>query len=171
MKKFKSIFITGLALLIGVSQPMLAQSKKEKKEQKEKEVKELLESGRYTIEVDRALPMSGSSVNLTSSYSLELRGDSVISHLPYFGRAYNVPYGGGDGLRFSKPTKDRTIEFDEKGTADIKFDVRTDEDNYTYNVKVFNNGSATIMVQPTNRQSISFHGNLKEKMKNLINEE
>lgn len=126
MKKFKIVFIVGLALLTGAGNTMFAQSKQEKKEQKEKEVKELLESGSFKIDVDRALPMSGSSVNLTSSYSLELRGDSAISHLPYFGRAYSVPYGGGDGLRFSKPITDKDIEFDDKGTADIKFEARTD---------------------------------------------
>lgn len=160
MKRFKLFFTIMLALLIGSAGSVYAQNKQEKKEQKEKEVRELLQNGHFTIDVDRALPMSGSAVNLTSSYSLEMRGDSVISHLPYFGRAYSVPYGGGDGLRFSKLVTDKKIEFDDKGMAQIKFETRTDEDNFIYEIKVFDNGSATIFVQPTNRQSISFHGSL-----------
>ncbi|MDF9829424.1 DUF4251 domain-containing protein [Parabacteroides sp. PF5-6] len=161
MKRLKSMFFLVSILLIGVVQPTMAQSKQEKKEQKQKEVKELLESGYYTIEVERALPLNGTPVNLTSSYTLEMRGDSVISHLPYFGRAYNIPYGGGDGLRFAKSLTDKNITFDDKGTADIRFEVRTDEDKFTYTVKVFNDGSATIFVQPVNRQSITFQGNLE----------
>ncbi len=163
MKIFRFALFTGMILLIGSIQPIAAQSKQEKKDQKEKEVKELLESGFYTIDVVRALPVTGSPVNLTSSYTLEMRGDSVISHLPYFGRAYSIPYGGGDGLQFTQTVSDKSITFDDKGTADIKFEARTDEDNFTYNVKVFSNGSATIFVQPTNRQSINFHGELDLK--------
>jgi len=160
MRKLKSAFFIGLILLIGTVQPTIAQSKQEKKDQKEEKVKELLESGYYAIDVERALPTNGSAVNLTSSYTLEMRGDSVISHLPYFGKAYSVPYGGGDGLRFTRTVTKKSITFDDKGTADVKFEARTDEDNFTYNIKVFSNGSATIFVQPVNRQSINFHGYL-----------
>ncbi len=166
MKKFKSFIIVALVLLIGGAQPIFAQSKKEKREQKEKEVKELLSSGNFSIEVNRALPMGGKSVNLTSPYSLEMRGDSAISYLPYFGRAYSVPYGGGDGLRFEEPIKNYTVTENKKGTTEIKFEVRTKEDNYTYNIDVFKNGSSTINVQPVNKQSITFHGNLVPKKEN-----
>jgi len=38
---------------------------------------------------------------LTSPYSVEIRNDSIISHLPYYGRAYSIPYGGGDSSFFS----------------------------------------------------------------------
>jgi len=160
MRKLKVLFIVGLALLVGMAEPVFAQSKQEKKEQKEKELRELLDSGNFKIEVDRALPLNGSAVNLTSSYSLEMRGDSVISFLPYFGRAYSVPYGGGDGLRFSQQVTGKTVEFDHKGTAQIRFETRTDEDSFTYDIKIFSNGSSTIFVQPVNRQSITFHGDV-----------
>ena len=36
----------------------------------------MIENGRFTIEVDRALPMGGRTVHLTTPYSLEMRGDS-----------------------------------------------------------------------------------------------
>lgn len=48
-------------------------------------------------------PMKGRSRALTSDYSIEIRNDSVFSYLPYFGVAYNVPYGGGKGLIFNAP--------------------------------------------------------------------
>ena len=55
---------------------------------KERVVREIVDSGRIKIDVDRAVPMAGRSVNLTSPYSLEIHGDSILSYLPYFGRAY-----------------------------------------------------------------------------------
>lgn len=156
---FRLLFIMGIALLLG-GQSLLGQSKKELKEQKALEVKELINSGRYTIEVDRAIPMNGKQVNLTSMYNLELRGDSAVSYLPYFGRAYTAPYGGGNGLRFDESIKDLELSYDKKGTAKVKFSVRTSEDNYTFNVQVFSNASAIINVTPVNKQGITFYGDL-----------
>ena len=96
MKNVRLFWLLGIVLLLA-GQSLYAQSKKEKREQKANEVKELIDSKRFTIDVNRAIPMGGRSLNLTSPYSLEMRGDSVISYLPYFGRAYSAPYGGGDG--------------------------------------------------------------------------
>ena len=97
MRTKKQIFMLLLALLVGIP-TLSAQSKKEKKEQKKEAVKNLIESENYKIDVNTAMPMRGRSIPLTSSYSLEIRNDSVISYLPYYGRAYSIPYGGGDGL-------------------------------------------------------------------------
>ena len=97
MKNVRLFWLVGIVLLLA-GQSLYAQSKKEKKEQKVNEVKELIDSKRFTVDVDRAIPMGGRSVNLTSPYSLEMRGDSVISYLPYFGRAYSAPYVSKDQL-------------------------------------------------------------------------
>ena len=106
------------------------------------------------------VPMRGRSIPLTSSYSLEIRNDSVISYLPYYGRAYSIPYGGGDGLNFKAVLKEYSMEMDKKGNAVIEFIARNPEDRYEYRVKVFPNGSASIDVNMQNRQSISFQGEL-----------
>lgn len=164
MKTFRLLFFMGIVLLVG-GQSLFSQTKKEKREQKEKEVKELIDEKRFTIDVNRALPVGGRSVNLTSPYSFEMRGDSAVSYLPYFGRAYSVPYGGGDGMRFEKSVTDYSSSYNKKGIAQIKFVTRTDEDTYRFNIQVFPNGSATINVTPTNRQSITYQGELAPKKK------
>ena len=58
-------------VLFCAGQSLFAQSKQERKEQKERVVREIVDSGRIKIDVDRAVPMAGRSVNLTSPYSLE----------------------------------------------------------------------------------------------------
>lgn len=165
MKNVRLFFLIGIVLMIG-GQSLYSQNKKERKEQKAKEIKEMIEGGRFTIEVDRALPMGGRSVNLTTPYSLEMRGDSAISYLPYFGRAYSLPYGGGDGMRFEESITDYQLTFDKKGTAQIKFVARTKEDAFHFDVKVFSNGSATIGVTSANRQNITYQGELAPKKEN-----
>ena len=69
-------------VLFCAGQSLFAQSKQERKEQKERVVREIVDSGRIKIDVDRAVPMAGRSVNLTSPYSLEIHGDSILSYLP-----------------------------------------------------------------------------------------
>lgn len=53
--------------------------------------------------------------------------------------------------------------FNKKGTAQIQFRARTDDDTYAFSVQVFSNGSATINVTPVNKQNITFYGELAPK--------
>lgn len=162
MKTKKQFLMLILALLVGLP-TISAQSKKEKREQKKEEVKKLIVSENYKIDVNTALPMRGRSIPLTSPYSLEIRNDSVFSYLPYYGRAYSIPYGGGNGLHFKAPLKEYTMDMDRKGNSVIKFTARSPEDKYDFRMKVYSNGSASIDVNMQNRQSISFHGELDVK--------
>lgn len=159
MKTKKKILVLLLVLIVQLPN-LSAQSKKEKEEQKKAIVKELIVSENYKIDVTTAYPMRGRSIPLTSPYSLEIRNDSVISHLPYFGRAYSIPYGGGNGLIFKTLLKEYTMDMDKKGRARIKFKARNPEDQYEFNVTIYDNGSASIDVNMQNRQSINFMGNL-----------
>ena len=164
MKNIRLFFLMGIVLFLG-GQSLYSQTKKERKEQKAKEIKEMIDEQRFTIDVDRALPMGGRTVNLTTPYSFEMRGDSAISYLPYFGRAYSLPYGGGDGLRFEESITDYQSTFGKKGAARIKFVTRTKDDTFRFDVQVFSNGSAIISVTPTNRQSITYQGEVAPKKK------
>lgn len=120
MKTRKQILMLLLVMLAGIP-TLSAQTKKEKKEQKKEAVRQLIVSEDYKIDVNTAMPMRGRSIPLTSQYSLQIRNDSVFSYLPYYGRAYSVPYGGGSGLIFNAPLKEYTMDMDKKGNAIIKF--------------------------------------------------
>ena len=60
-------------------------------------VKSLIESKRFTFKVQTVLPISGSITQATGEYEIRLYGDSLISYLPYFGRAYSAPMPGESG--------------------------------------------------------------------------
>jgi len=157
--KATRFFICLFAILLGTTLPINAQTKKQKKEDTKKAIKELVEAQKIKVEVDIAYPMRGNSRNLTSNYSVEIRNDSVFSYLPYFGIAYSLPYGGtGKGLIFNERVTDYKLTFDKKGTANIRFKTRTEEDSFIYLISIYTSGSASINVMPTNRQSISFRG-------------
>lgn len=163
MKNFRLFLLLGIGLLIGSQSLTVWAKQREKGDEvikKEQRIKEIIESGRYRIDVNRVLPMSGSAVNLTSSYSLTLQGDTVISYLPYFGRAYTLPYGGGTGLRFESQTSNLTQTVDGDKMIKVDFCTRSEDDSYTFDIKIFLNGSITIDVAPANKQPITYHGNL-----------
>lgn len=124
-------------------------------------MKAQIESGTYTIDVRQAFPLRGRSVQLSSDYGLTIRGDSIYSYLPYFGRAYSVPYGGGQGLSFDAPVTDYKVQAGRKGVTIIIFNTRNPEDYYQFRINVSPNGMASVMVTPGQRQSISFSGNLR----------
>lgn len=164
MKTKKQILMLLLAMLAGIP-TLSAQTKKEKKEQKKEAVRQLIVSENYKIDVNTAMPMRGRNITLSSPYSLEIRNDSVFSYLPYYGRAYSVPYGGGSGLIFNAPLKEYTMDLDKKGNAVIKFSARNPEDFFEFSAKVFSNGTASIDVIMQNRQSISYRGELDTENK------
>lgn len=157
MKISRFLIMVGIVSLIG-GQSLIAQ---EEKDEKFARIKDLIEQGEYHVEVDRALPMGGRSVNLTSPYGFTIKGDSIYSHLPYYGRAYSVPYGGGSGLQFDKPVTDYTVSYEKDNKATIRFSARSDDDRYTFSVQIFSNGTASVFVQPTNRQSITYQGEIR----------
>ncbi len=127
---------------------------------KEKEIslRKAIESRAFTVNVNRINPTGAPSRQLTSDYSLTVKERKVDSYLPYFGRAYSVPYGGGKGLNFNAEISDYKLSFDDKGKALIEFRTKNDEDQYVYRLEIFPNGSTTINVTPVNRQAVSFYG-------------
>lgn len=163
--KANKLFILAILLISGNMTAAMAQTKKEKKQQTEQAVREAVDAKGYKIDVNRVMPMKGGSKHLTSDYSLEIRNDSIYSYLPYFGVAYNIPYGGGKGLNFNAPLSEYTSEYSKKGNARITLKVRNEEDNYIYNITIYPDGTSSIQVTPTNRQSISFSGEMDIKKK------
>jgi len=124
-------------------------------------IKEKIEDRHYKIEVTRMLPMNGIARELTPSYSLTVQNDTLISYLPYFGQAYSIPYGGGQGLIFTAPITVYSLSFDTKRTATISLQTHSEDDSFTYRLQIFDNGSTTIHVTPNNRQVISFYGTVE----------
>ena len=125
-------------------------------------IKKQIDDQHYTIKVTRVIPMNGMSRELIPSYSLTIKGDTINSHLPYFGQAYsNIPYGGGQGLIFEAPIMGYSLKYNAKGTANINISTRSEDDTYKYQVQVFENGATSILVTSNNRQTINYLGRIE----------
>ena len=123
------------------------------------QVKNLVESKEFTFQARTVIPMTGGSRQLTSEYDVRFLGDSVISYLPYFGRAYSATYGTeSGGIEFTSTKFDYKAKARKKGGWDITLkpqDVRNVEE---IDLTISDDGSASLRVTSTNRQPISFYG-------------
>lgn len=129
----------------------------EEKATMEAQIQENLDNRTFYIEVDQMLPRRGASRHVTN-YSLTVDGDKLISHLPYFGQAWNLPYGGGQGLSFESKISDYIESYPKPDRRQIALATNNGEDSFVFVIEVFSNGKATIDVRSRNRESISYYG-------------
>jgi hypothetical protein len=159
MKKI-SLFISML-LSILLTDCSTSRLTKEEMAEREAAVRYALDNRHFTVDVDYMLPSSGSPRFLNAPYSLFVNDEKIVSYLPYFGRAYSIPYGGGKGLNFNSTITEYTMKQDDNGKTLIDLQTATDEDRYYYHIEVFANGNTLITVSSNQRQQISFQGKLK----------
>lgn len=173
--KTKLFILLGLLYFLGY--PLLAQekSKKELKAerelQKQKEIKGLIESKNFVFEAQKVIPQGGRLLNLDyNTYFLKFNEIRTTCDLPFFGRGFNVPYGGGDGgIKFEGVPDNIQIE-KKKKSYNIKTTVKGKDDVYNLFFTVFFDGGATLSVNSNNRSSISYDGEIEapkpEEVKN-----
>ena len=160
MKRWIIVGALGLLVSACTTSRLTYAEKEEARRMLALRVSEVLEKRPLRIDVDYIMPKRGSSRHLSYGYSLEVRGDSVISYLPYFGRAYHVPYGGGKGLNFKALLSNYQVTRSKKDMTRVELRVQNDEDTYDYMIDVFDNGRVLLDVSPQNRESVSFSGML-----------
>ena len=156
MKTFITTLLFACSAMVTLSGCATAEERAARAAEQALKVKTALTQRRYKIDVNRMYPMNGNSRNVSYGYSVEVRNDTLISYLPYFGRAYNVPYGGGKGLNFSERIGSYHETQQSNGARLIDIELKNDEDIYQYTIKVFDNGNSSIDVQSRQRDPISY---------------
>lgn len=161
MKKLLIFIALGFSAWMMLTSCSTSEERAARAAERSKKVTAALNEKNYKISVNRMNPMRGEVKSLSYGYSVIVRNDSLYSSLPYFGRAYNVPYGGGEGLNFSAPITNYKETQKKEGLRLIKIDVATKEDTFLYIIEMFDNGSATIDVISHQRDQISFTGQME----------
>lgn len=124
----------------------------------------LIENQDYTFSVRTVLPSGGRAIQANSLYDLRVSKDSLVSYLPYFGRAYSAPVGGTDaGLQFTSTDFAYTTEPRKKGGWLIKIRPNDNRDIQQMFLTVTETGSASLQVTSNNRQPISYNGNIGKR--------
>lgn len=164
----KLIILIVIFLLIVVGLMAQANDRKNRKIQRAEKnlmiaakVDSLTLSGNFTIMAHSAQPMGWQTIQLSSLYDLQIKGDSVEANLPYYGRAYAVDYASTDGgIKINSTTIDYK-QLRKRNNWEITFETRTESDLYQFRISITTSGYATIFVTSNNRQGIGFNGELK----------
>ena len=149
-----------MALLMVACSTLTPAEKAERQAKVAQAVEKALAERHYKVGVSMMFPSRGKAVNVSPDYSLEVKGDTLISYLPYYGRAYNVPYGGGKGLNFTAPISGYSSEKGRKGATLITIKVNNEEDILTYLLEIYDTGSTSIDVTSRERESIRYSGEM-----------
>ena len=141
-----------------------AQDSAQMEKQKEPTVKSMIDEKTLTFEPEFATPMKGGRRYLDPGYTLKLKPDTLVIDLPYFGRAYSVDYGASDGgLKATSYKFEYSVKERKKGGWDITIKTKDLKDQLQMELTVFENGSASLNVNSTNRQPISYDGKIQVK--------
>jgi len=140
-------------------------SAQQKKQDKKTVIKNAVEAQNYVFVPQTALPASGNTRQLTYDFDLRVSKDTVVSDLPYFGRAYSAPFNPSQGpLNFTSTKFQYTVKDRKKGGWDVLIkpeDMQQDQVQIT--MSIFENGSASVTVNSTNRQPIVYNGYIRAK--------
>ncbi len=109
------------------------------------------------IDIRYMMPQRYSTKTVTDFY-LRLKGDTVVSYLPYMGRAHQPVFGDTDGMDFTLPITDKSIKKGKKGKNTVKFSCRNNTIGYDFSIDVYPEGTAEIYVIPSNADPIGYRG-------------
>jgi hypothetical protein len=125
-------------------------------------VKNMIESKSFVFKAEYVSPVGGRVRALTSEYDVSVKNDKVVTYLPYFGRAYTAPVNPTDGgIKFTSTNFDYTTNL-KKNKWEVRIKPKDVSDVQDMYLTVFENGKATLRVNNTNRQNISFDGYIIE---------
>jgi hypothetical protein len=160
--KYSRLFLVVIIACALFPITVAAQNKKDKKEQ----IKSMVEAQNYVFKAQTALPTSGATRQLTSDFDLRISKDTIISDLPYFGRAYTPPLNPSEGpLRFTSTDFQYSVANMKKGGWQVTITPKDVQDPRQLNISIFENGTASVIVTSYNRQPISFNGYITAKNK------
>lgn len=129
------------------------------------EIQEGVENSTFMFEATYAHPTGYKSVYLSPYYDMKISPDTVKAYLPYYGRAYRAPRDSREG-GFNFTSTDFQYSFTEgkrKGSWIAEITIHDQDRPVNFTFDIWENGSARLLVNDMNRQSISFQGNITIK--------
>ena len=165
----KNLYLILILLPLVLVNPAEAQkvSKEERAAQEAeafRKIQELIAGKQFQVEINRVYPQSGFDVSrFNPTGKITVNDTTAQGHLPFFGRAYSLPYHEGGGIEFNDIMKEvtiKTIEKRKKKAVIFSFSVRGNNDTYQFVIEVTPNGGCAVNLNSNNRTQISYGGNI-----------
>lgn len=164
MKKLQHIKAGLLVLIMLFS--ITGISAQDKAADKAAKVKAMIDARTYVFKVQTVLPMRGARPwqQQNMNYDVTVLPDTVISYLPYFGRAFTAPVDPSKGgIQFVSEDFEYDVTDRKKGGWDILIKPRDVQDVSQFRFSITESGFTSLQVTSNNRQPISFNGYITER--------
>ncbi|MGI6243900.1 MAG: DUF4251 domain-containing protein [Prevotella sp.] len=156
------LIIIAVCCLAACATTKTAEQKAAETRQKTAQLMDSLDNRTYSIDFNYVIPRRMSPRFLSSIYSVRVEGDSIFSALPYFGVAYRADLGSRDRspLDFESAISQYESRQVKKNKVRVKLKTNNDMDYLTYNFDFFTNGKVSLNIIATDRESITFTGEM-----------
>ena len=148
----------------------LSHGQNPKKMARQAAIKNMVDDTKFYFNAEYALPMRGGTKQLTSIYDVKVTKDSIIAFLPYYGQAYMAPDPGTTegGIKFTSTNFSYKVNQGKKGSWEIVIkprdhDISNWRDVQQMVLNISPDGYASLSVLSTNRDPISFQGDIIAK--------
>ena len=170
MKILIKILFVLAVFFLGINAIKAQTTRKERQAEKVASINKMVNDTSYVFEANYADPMNGGQKVLTSEYDLKITRDTVTAFLPYYGRAYmapNTPDVNEGGIKFTSTNFSYKMQKKKNGTWSIlikKKDTNLTDwrDVQSLTLDISPQGYASLEVISTNRDPISFDGNIEK---------
>lgn len=126
----------------------------------------MTESRHFSFIAQTVTPLRGRFRNLTTMYDVKISGDTLVSYLPFFGRAYTATINETESpLNFTSTDFSYTVTPHKKSGWNVVIKPKDNTTVQQYSFTIFSNGTASLNVINTSRDPISFNGYIKEENK------
>ncbi|MBS1735055.1 MAG: DUF4251 domain-containing protein [Bacteroidetes bacterium] len=125
------------------------------------QIQGLIQAQQFIFTAETMLPLRGEIKILNTPYDVTVGKDTLVSYLPYFGRAYQAPVSPTDaGVQFTSVKFEYKVSPAKKNGWQVKI-VPLDNTNIReMNFDIFNDGSAGLNVISNFRDAISYRGHI-----------
>jgi Domain of unknown function (DUF4251) len=170
MKKLVKLALVPVTMILCCQLTIAQSTRLQKKQAKEQTIKSLVENNNYVFEANYAIPQRGGSRQLTSTYDLTVKKDSIIAFLPYFGQAFQAPSPGETegGIKFT--CTNFSYEQKQAKNGGWNITIKPKDKNITnwrdvqqMILSISPDGYASLNVISSNRDPISFDGEILAK--------
>ena len=126
-------------------------------------IEEMIRNQSFIFVAERMNPLRGRSRILTSSYDVRVNNDSLVSFLPYFGRAYSAPIDPTKvGTQFTSTNFTYQVGKEKNNRWLISITPKDVSTIQQLLFTIFDNGTTSLSITSTSKDQISYEGYLKK---------
>lgn len=128
-----------------------------------RKLRDSLDNKTFTVEFDYVIPRRIGARHISYGYSVTIKGDTLRSRLPYFGVAYRTDLGTANSspLDFEGRISEYNYTSSKQQGYRLVMATHNRQERIVYQLQLFANGRASLDVLPTDREAISFTGNIR----------